>query len=146
LTRLGRWCALGAAVLGVATIATWSLDDESAGEAQQAEPAGSNITAPVEDSLDGAELFVAKGCVSCHVGPDTTPMVSGFPSLDGAGAWAGTRKPGMTAEEYLTESMLSPRAFISPAFNGAMGPTDGMPLLILSEVEIEALVAYLLEH
>ncbi len=93
----------------------------------------------------GADLFLAKGCASCHVGPDTTPLFSGFPSLGDASSWAGDRRPGVSAENYLAESMAAPDVFVSPAFNGGVGPTSGMPQLRLTSDEIDDLVAYLLD-
>lgn len=157
MSSRGRWCAAGAILLGIVTVATWNLGHET-----DASPhvAAAGVTDPsVTDAatipsdtarpepqvaLDGADLFVAKGCAACHVGPDSQPFAGSFPPLDDASSWAGSRKPGMTAEEYLTESMLSPRAFRSPAWISSGGPTDGMPELFLNEVEVDALVAYLL--
>ena len=49
----------------------------------------------------------------------------------------------MSADEYLTESIRVPNAFISPAFR-PNGPTANMPTLNLSDPEVEALVSYLL--
>ena len=163
MSRLGRWCAAGAVVLLLLTVATWNLGDESDGAPLEAATSDSRpadteaaVTAPattppataalVDGSPDGADLFVAKGCASCHIGPDTRPFIDGFPKLDNAAVWAGTRKDGMTAEEYLTESLLSPSAFRSPQWNQNGGPTDGMPSLFLSEEEVDALVAYLLDE
>jgi hypothetical protein len=95
---------------------------------------------------DGGALFDAKGCAGCHVGPGGDPDdFVGFPDLSDASAWAGARRPGMSATEYIAESIRDPEAFTSPAFTGAMGPVAGMPTLDVSEEEIDALVEYLLE-
>ncbi len=94
--------------------------------------------------LDGASLFRAKGCVTCHRGPDTRSSFEGYPPLDNAAAWAGNRRPGMSAADYLAESMVAPDAFSSPAFSGGSGPSGSMPRLRLTSEEIEALVAFLL--
>ena len=72
--------------------------------------------------------------------------MTGFPSLADAPAWAGERRQGMTAEEYLRESIASPGAFISPAFRPGGGPTTGMPQLRLAADEIDALVEFLLHR
>ena len=40
--------------------------------------------------------------------------------------------------------MRSPSAFISPAYRSTGGPSVGMPLLRLSDEEIDTLVDYLL--
>jgi hypothetical protein len=72
---------------------------------------------------------------------------SGFPSLAEAPSWAGERRPGLSAEDYLTESMAAPGVFISPEFSrGQSGPTTGMPQLRLTSEEIDALVVYLLDR
>jgi hypothetical protein len=104
---------------------------------------------PATASASGAQLFVAKGCSSCHRGPAGSPS-SAFgtfgPSLAAANTWAGERRDGMSAEEYLAESMRNPSAFISPAWTGGGGgPTTGMPQLSLSDEEIASLVDYLLD-
>ena len=96
-------------------------------------------------ALDGAELFHVKGCATCHEGPGTPTMIGVGPSLAHAANWAGTRIEGMSAEDYLAQSMLQPSAFISPAFTGGEGPTTGMPQLQLSTDEVDALVRYLLD-
>ena len=134
MSAIGRWCAYGAAALAIVTLATWNRDDGRAG----AEPPSSTSVA-----MDGAQLFQARGCAACHDGPDTTAVMINFPSLAEAPVWAGERRPGLTAEQYVAESIHSPTAFISPEFRPG-GATHGMPDLHLSEAEIEAVVQYLL--
>ena len=95
-------------------------------------------------ALDGASLFEAKGCATCHTGPDTASVAGGFPSLADAGLWAGERRPPMSAADYLGESIREPWAFRSPEFGAAQGPVTAMPALGLTEAEIDAVVAYLL--
>jgi mono/diheme cytochrome c family protein len=130
VSLVGRWCGIAAIALGALTVATWDRGDDPA----SAEP-----------QLDGAQLFQVKGCASCHAGPgSTTQFGDSFPSLADAPSWAGERRPGMTAEEYLAESMTTPSAFISPAFAGGVGPTTAMPQLRLTTAEVDALVAHLL--
>ena len=92
---------------------------------------------------DGASLFRAKGCASCHDGPSSTASTE-FPSLADASSWAGSRRGGLLAEEYLAESIREPWAFTSPEFQPSGGPTTAMPALGLSEAEIDAIVVYLL--
>lgn len=130
MTRVGRLAAVIAVALSVLTIAIWS-------ESRQSTIGG-------EPSLAGATLFKAKGCATCHNGPDSSSSFSVGPPLIDASDWAGDRRAEMSAADYLAESMRTPSAFISPAFSGGMGPMTGMPDLNLSEAEIAALVAYLL--
>jgi mono/diheme cytochrome c family protein len=102
-------------------------------------------TAAPREVLSGADLFAAKGCATCHTGPDTHAGFDSYPSLASASSWAGERRPGLTAREYLTESIRIPSAFLSPAFHPDGGPTGRMPDLGLSDAEIDALVNYLLD-
>jgi mono/diheme cytochrome c family protein len=97
-------------------------------------------------ALNGASLFTAKGCAACHDGPDGISMIGVGPSLADAPAWASERVEGLSAGEYLEQSMRSPSAFISPAYRPIGGPNDGMPLLQLSDREVAALVDYLLSR
>jgi hypothetical protein len=71
-------------------------------------------------------------------------MVGAGPSLARAATWASERVEGLSAEEYLEQSMRAPSVFISPAYRPIGGPNDGMPSLQLSDQEIAALVDYLL--
>ena len=95
-------------------------------------------------ALDGQTLFHAKGCATCHTGPTSTASMGEFPSLAEASSWAGSRREGLSAEEYLEESIREPWAFISPEYHEASGPTTAMPELGLSDAEREAVVAFLL--
>jgi cytochrome c1 len=129
LYAVGAAAALGASVLA------WTSDRSA--DAPLA-------AAPSSAPLDGASLFHAKGCATCHNGPDSGAGISEFPDLSDAASWAATRVPGMSASEYVTQSIRDPIAVISPAFSSAGGPTPGMPTLALSDAEVAALVEYLL--
>jgi cytochrome c551/c552 len=133
MTAGGIVAAVGAVVLSVASIIGWgsSTSTSASGPAVRAE-------------LDGAALFRAKGCSTCHNGPDTRAQFDGFPDLSDVASFAGSRVPGMSAEDYVAQSIKEPQAFISPAFHGGVGPTTFMPTLDVSGAEIDALVAYLL--
>jgi mono/diheme cytochrome c family protein len=91
---------------------------------------------------DGAEVFLAKGCATCHDGPDTTAAFGVGPSLADTASWAGERVASMSARDYVAESILVPSAVISPVFR-ADGPTTAMPTLDLSPGELESIVDYL---
>lgn len=90
--------------------------------------------------MTGAALFQAKGCATCHTGPDTTSPVGAGPSLAAAPSWAGSRIEGVAAEDYLRQSIVAPQVFRSPF--AAAG--SEMPTLALGPDELDALVAYLL--
>jgi mono/diheme cytochrome c family protein len=102
------------------------------------EPGGASTAPPAE--LAGASLFVAKGCASCHVGPDTSSQVQAGPPLVNAAAWAGSREPGLDAAAYLARSIRDPGAFVSPARAGEAV----MPVLAVTDDEVDRLVQYLL--
>jgi mono/diheme cytochrome c family protein len=129
VTKRGIASALGALL---AVLGTWIGWRDGGSEPVRAAPAP-----------DGQTLFHAKGCATCHTGPASTASMGEFPSLAAASSWAGTRRSGLSAEEYLDESIREPWAFISPEFNGS-GPTTAMPELGLSDAERNAVVAFLL--
>lgn len=87
---------------------------------------------------DGAWLFQAKGCATCH-----TDQARGSPDLTGAAEWAAGRKEAMSADEYLAESIREPSAVISPQLTPESTLT--MPRLNVTDEEVDALFAYLLE-
>ena len=132
MSVVGRACAVGAIVLAALTVAFWDSGSPSA--------SGSHVAG-------GDELFQAKGCATCHDGPDSTARIGGFPPLVDAADWAGQRRPDMSARAYLTESIDEPGAFISPAFaGGGYGSLPAMPNLALTPDEADALIDYLLSE
>jgi cytochrome c5 len=136
MTRAGIIAAAAMVVAGAGTWLVWNEDDSSDRAAR----------ASTVSELDGAAVFVAKGCAVCHDGPDTSAMGHGFPSLAHAPEWAGTRDPSLTADEYLRQSVLEPGVYISPEFRGPIGGTDAMPRLNVSEDELDALVDHLMHR
>ncbi|MGD9703893.1 MAG: c-type cytochrome [Acidimicrobiia bacterium] len=133
MSRAGLLAAGAAITAAAASLVGWQTTTTAPAEAVDA------------STLDGAALFKAKGCATCHAGPGSTSQIGSFPSLSDAPAWAGDRRPGMTAAEYIAESIREPAAFISPAFVPSGGPTAAMPDLGLTETEIDALVDHLLQ-
>lgn len=97
-------------------------------------------------AANGAELFTTKGCATCHDGPDGASMIGAGPSLADVAAWAGERVPDLSAADYVEVSIRNPSAYISPVYDGPTeGPGGGMPLLRLSDEEIDAIVHFLLD-
>ena len=112
----------------------------------QHEPARAVSNGRSGSVLSGAELFRVKGCATCHAGPDTeTAGMDSLPDLSEAWEWAGGRRDGLDAEAYLRQSIEQPAAYLAPGFQ-PQGPLTGMPFLSVSEAEVDALVAYLLER
>ncbi|MEW5938421.1 MAG: cytochrome b N-terminal domain-containing protein [Chloroflexota bacterium] len=98
------------------------------------------------DPLEGERIFFEAstgtnaGCRICHsLDPD---VVIVGPSLAGVATRAETRVPGLTAEQYLRQSILEPNAFVVPGFPaGQMLQNFGK---ILAPEQIDNLVAFLL--
>jgi hypothetical protein len=66
-------------------------------------------------------------------------LASFAPELSALPQVAGTRRPGLSAEAYVRESIRQPRAFRVPGF------TDiEMPTLPLTDQELDTLVDFLL--
>ncbi len=130
MSRSG-WLAAAAAVVALAAaVVSWRADETSS-------------AAPARPS--GADVFQAKGCATCHDGPGSSGELGGFPDLSDAASWAASRRDGYSAMAYLAESIRNPSAFISPVWAGGVGPTTAMPVLALSDEEIDALTDYLLQ-
>lgn len=112
---------------------------ESGGQAAAAQAAA---VAAGPNPEAGKQLFVSSGCGACHRIAGV-PQAAGAvgPELSRVGGVAGTRKPGMAAEAYLTESLLEPNAFTVPGFPPAMPPKGGADL---SDDQVASIVAYLL--
>lgn len=89
----------------------------------------------------GRQVFQEKGCVACHATEGDTVLVG--PPLTHIATVAETRKPGMSAEEYIRESILNPSAFIVPGFPG---PPSPMPVFQgnITDQELDSLLKYLL--
>jgi mono/diheme cytochrome c family protein len=96
---------------------------------------------PVEMVAIGREITEGKGlCRTCHTIGQSGALR--FPDLEGIGARAETRIPGMSDVEYLAQSLYEPDAFIVPGFNPGMPPAHRPPIGLTDE-EILAVIAYL---
>ncbi len=94
----------------------------------------------------GRTLLGSKGgCLLCHKITEQGNMRG--PDLRGVGARAALRKPGLSAEAYLVESLVNPGAYVVEEFAAAGGetimPVANQPPADLSPTELKALVAYL---
>jgi mono/diheme cytochrome c family protein len=85
-------------------------------------------------------LFTSKGCAACHVIQEiSTARGTIGPNLSDVGRTAGTRKPGMSAKDYIVESILQPAMFLSPGFQNLMPSFQGQ----LTPEELDTLSDYL---
>ncbi len=109
--------------------------------------AGCGSSGAVDDGEgpDGAALFASPvlgdrpGCLTCHSREPDRVLVG--PSLAGIADVAATRRPGMSAEEYLRESIVEPDAYVVEGFDPGRMPAVWAEVLTLAEVE--ALIDYL---
>jgi mono/diheme cytochrome c family protein len=89
----------------------------------------------------GREIMEGKGlCFTCHTVGKKGALR--FPDLEGIGARAGSRVPGLSDVDYLAQSIYEPSAYIVPGFNPGM-PVINKPPIGLSDQEILAVMAYL---
>ena len=101
-------------------------------------------SAPSGDASAGETIFhdgkgSAPACVNCHAA-EAGPFALG-PVMTGISERAGSRIEGMSAEDYLHQSILEPGEFIVPGFRPMMPPTYGENL---TEQDIEDIIAYLM--
>lgn len=134
MTRAGQLAACAAIAATAGSFFAWQTDS-TAGSVAGASAA----------RLSGADLFHSKGCATCHTTATSHALIDGFPPLVDVAQWAADRRPGLSAQQYVAESIRTPDAFESPVFAGSVGPTAGMPQLGLTEAEIDALVVHLLQ-
>jgi mono/diheme cytochrome c family protein len=84
----------------------------------------------------------APGCVTCHSLEEGVTLVG--PSHAGIGTAAASRVPGMSAEEYLHQSIVEPDAHLEDDFSpGVMYQNYGTDL---TEQQINDLVAFLMSQ
>ncbi|MDP6824216.1 MAG: cytochrome c [Dehalococcoidia bacterium] len=98
-----------------------------------ADPSAAEARDPI---AKGEAIFKGNNCSGCHsTGSD---QIVG-PGLAEVGDNAATRVSGLSADDYLEQSIREPGAFIVDGFS------DGMPAIFtdLSETEMSDLVAFL---
>jgi cytochrome c1 len=86
----------------------------------------------------GHTVFLANGCHRCHVLDDLPGNAQIGPDLTPVDRLAAFRVEGLSAEEYVRQSLREPQAFMVPGY----GPE--MPTLELTEEEVEDLIELLL--
>ena len=121
--------------------------DATASEPAPATPAAGGL------ADTGRQIFItgmgqgaATPCVTCHT-VEGVPEAVGLlgPDLSRIGAQAPNRQRGVSAEEYLTQSITDPESFVP---DGVERATPGLMLSAitagLTEEDVEALVAFLI--
>ena len=103
----------------------------------------------VADAANGEALYnratlgkkSAEGCVACHNFDASEGDEADAPYTAGTATKAESRVPGLSAEEYILESIVNPDAYVVEGFNaGDMYQTWAEDL---SEQELADIVAYL---
>ena len=93
----------------------------------------------------GKAVYAANGCAGCHGEPGGAGIIG--PNLAGVATRGPEEVPGLTAEEYIHQSIVDPNAFIvaqcpaGPCQPNLMPQTFGTTL---SEAELNGFVQYLL--
>jgi cytochrome c2 len=100
---------------------------------------GGNVT-PAQLVKAGEEIYHTKGtCEICHrIGQKGTRA----PDLAGVGARAAKTKPGMSAKQYIIESLIAPGAYVVEGYPPIMPAVDKPPIG-LNRSELWALTAFL---
>ncbi len=112
-------------------------------ETSTAQLDASSVERTVEAYIEAGEaIFYGKGkCHTCHTVDPSAPK-SRCPDLTDVGLRAATRRPGMTAKEYLIEATYEPHKFLVPGYGNIMPPVWKAPIS-LSNPEIEMVIAFL---
>src|SRR5262245_60037747 len=126
-------------VMGVYTYYANSIPQIESKPPQELSLEGGNVT-PAQLVKAGEEIYKTKGtCEICHrIGQKGTRA----PDLAGIGARAGKTRPGMSAKQYIIESLINPGAFVVEGYPPIMPAVDKPPIA-LNRSELWALTAFL---
>lgn len=110
--------------------------------------AGDALPAPSAEAELGRQIFEDRGgpeCRDCHSLDGTEAK---GPTFLGLADVAGDRVPGMSAAEYLYQSIVEPRAFMVLPGTWPENPEAEMPTaygVLFNESQLDGLVAFVLE-
>ena len=98
-----------------------------------------DIASLTPDQAAGAKIFTGKGgCIGCHNAGSGGGATG--PNLSHIATTAATRKPPLTAEQYISESIHDPQAYVVAGYPPIMPSFRGT----LTEDEINQVVAFLM--
>lgn len=150
-TELGRYpircaelCGAGhAAMIGEVVVET-DEQFEAWLEAGGQEVSGTSTDGVVSDNTppDGRAVFVQFGCGACHLLSDGGGAGIVGPVLDGISTIASERVEGLSALEYISESIMAPNSYIVEGFAEGVMPSTYTELM--SPEQINVLAEYLL--
>ena len=126
-------------VMGAYTYYANSIPQIESKPPQELSLEGGNVT-QAQLIKAGELIYQTKGtCEICHrIGQKGTRA----PDLAGIGARAGKMKPGMSAKQYIIESLINPSAFVVEGYPPIMPAVDKPPIA-LNRSELWALTAFL---
>jgi len=116
---------------------TQEAEAEETEEAQE-EAGEQDLVALGKELFNQNPLGQNAGCVTCHSTEPGVQLVG--PSLAGIATTAAERVDGMSAEDYIRQSILEPNAYTVEGFPEGLMPAYSD----LSPEQIDALVAYLM--
>ncbi len=130
-----RWTGLLAVLLVVAACGDGQADTTAQTAAVGDPERGRQIWEDGGDVLSGP-------CSNCHSldGSEEPGESRRAPTFQGISERAGDRVPGLSAEEYLRESIVDPAAYIVEGYLGIMQSYK----FLLSEEDIDNLIAFIL--
>ncbi len=114
----------------------------------QPTPAGTatGTPAPIE-GFTAEEIIAASGCVACHKIGDLGQAGRVGPDLSYIGLIAGGRVAGMSAENYIRQSIVDPNAYLAPLCPNGACLANVMPrdyATRLTDEQISMVVSYLM--
>ena len=104
----------------------------------EAATAGAEEEAPAEIKVaeTAEEAFVKFECVMCHAGPKIEEGGDVGPNLSGLAETAGQRKEGLSAEQFVAESIINPNAVIAEGFDPDTMPGDYASRITVAELNL----------
>lgn len=114
-------------------------------------PEAQNVLFPPEDPVERGRQILASGaypCSGCHALTDLAWTGAQAPNLDNIGSRAATRVAGLSASDYIHQSIREPYAYIVPGYQNIMPVFSNDPnepnTQYMPDSDLEAIVAYLL--
>jgi mono/diheme cytochrome c family protein len=129
----------------IQSIATFVMNWEATAKEGVVIEALPTPTPSAEDLADpvarGRRVYLDEGCGGCHTSEGLSAGVVG-PNQTNIGSVAETRIPGMSAEDYIRESILDPSAYIVEGYQDNIMPKNYDELIEADQ--LDDLVAFLL--
>jgi mono/diheme cytochrome c family protein len=105
-------------------------------------PSEGDADGEITSAPDGRSVFIEFGCGACHLLSDGGGAGIVGPALDGVSVIAADRIDGLSASDYLYESITAPSGYVVEGFVEGVMPSTYSELM--SPEQIDALVEYLL--